>query len=90
MRPLMVQVTAQALCLEEMLGANVPEVAIYLVSERRREVLPTDDWRLSTEACIAEARQSIWRLDLGAPRYQGRRCRRCSLLEACQPHQAES
>ena len=37
------QLAGQALCLEHMLGKNVPEGAIYYASSKRRRVLPITD-----------------------------------------------
>lgn len=90
LRPLILQVTAQALCLEEMRGVQVHEVGVFVVAERRREVFPTSEWRTETEREIAEMRASLSKPPMGRPEYRASRCRRCSLLEACQPHGRES
>lgn len=89
LRPLILQVTGQALCLEEMRGSEVPQVAIFIVGERRREVFATADWREDTEREIDAMRSTLNHPGLGQPIYEGRRCRRCSLLEACQPSGGE-
>lgn len=84
LRPLILQVTGQALCLEEMTGASVELVVVYIVSERRRETFATDEWRGETEREIAALRRSLQEPNV-RPHYQAKLCRRCSLLEACQP-----
>lgn len=89
LRPLILQVTGQALCLEEMRGVRVDEVAVFIVAERRREVLPTSEWRAETEREIEATRASLSASPLGRPGYEASRCRRCSLIEACQPHGRE-
>lgn len=89
LRPLILQVTGQALCLEEMRGVQVHEVAVFVVAERRREVFATSHWRDETEAEIAAMRVSLGSPALGRPNYRAARCRRCSLLEACQPNGRE-
>lgn len=83
--PSTVQVVGQAVCLEEMLRRPVPRVAIFIVSERRRVVLLTDDWRKRFEDLVLSARAALFGERVSTPSYSSRRCRRCSLLEACQP-----
>lgn len=83
--PSIIQATAQALCLEEMLAVRVPHVAIYVVSQRRREVVSVDTWREGTELSIEQARRDLMGVELPRATYATRRCRRCSVLEACQP-----
>lgn len=85
LRPFIIQVTGQAMCLEEMKGVDVPEVAVYIVSERRRESFATAEWRSVVEREVAALRLSLKNPAQGRPRYSGKLCRRCSLLEACQP-----
>lgn len=85
LRPLIVQVTAQALCLEEMTGREVPSVAIYVVSEHRRETVETNSWRDETVDVIRRAGRDLLGAGPDLPTYEARRCRGCSLLEACQP-----
>lgn len=85
--PLIVQTTAQALCLEEMCGVVVDEVAIYIVEERQRETFATSDWRERTEDEIERARELLVRGTPERPTYHPRLCRSCSLMEACQPAQ---
>jgi CRISPR-associated exonuclease Cas4 len=89
LRPLFVQVTAQALCLEEMLGVAISTVAIFVVSEQRREVAPTEKWRALTLEAIEAARADLMTPDLPPPEYAARRCRNCSVVEACQPRRKE-
>lgn len=85
LRPMLVQAAAQAICLEEMLDIEVPRIAVYIVTERRRELAVTADWRHVVMEVITAARSEL--LGRGPTRlaYEARRCRRCSLLEACQP-----
>lgn len=85
LRPLILQVTAQALCVEEMRGRAVVQGVIYVVSERRREVFLVDDWRAETEAQITALRADLTLSVHTPPTYRAHLCRRCSLLEACQP-----
>jgi CRISPR-associated exonuclease Cas4 len=79
------QLCAQALCLEEMLGQPVPRGALYLHAERRRyEILLDDSLRERTIQVIDAVRDMLHRQLLPiAP--NDARCRECSLLDACLP-----
>jgi CRISPR-associated exonuclease Cas4 len=79
------QVCAQALCLEEMTGKEVPRGAIYHhSSRRRREVIFTPELRRRVEEAIVNIRQLLARGTLPPP-VNDRRCERCSLIETCMP-----
>jgi CRISPR-associated exonuclease Cas4 len=81
-----VQLCAQALCLEEMLGRAVPSGALYHhASRRRREVRFTAELRAEVEKVVAEVRELLGNDRLPAPAADSR-CRDCSLVEACMPH----
>ncbi len=84
-----VQLCAQALCLEEMLGVPVPAGAIFHIkSKRRREVLFTDKLRKKTEAAAARLHEliasGITPLAVLKPQCDG-----CSLREVCLPELAD-
>ncbi|WP_028239959.1 CRISPR-associated protein Cas4 [Stutzerimonas azotifigens] len=85
-----VQLCAQALCLESMLGDRVPAGALfYGKTRRRKDVIFDDALRELTRAVIA---QTIAMLRTGRTPgavYQARRCDACSLLDLCQPHWLE-
>ncbi len=81
-----VQVCAQALCLEEMLGKPVPEGALFYGEPRRRTVVPI------AEALRAETEETACRLHklvasgITPPAvYDKAKCERCSLLDLCKP-----
>lgn len=79
------QLCAQAMCLEEMLGRNVPTGAIYHHStRRRREVALTDELRAETEHAVADIRE-VMRSGRMPPVLNDARCANCSLVEACVP-----
>lgn len=79
------QLLAQALCLEEMLGITVPAGAIYHVSShQRREVLFTDMLREALHQVIAQIRHHEADGTLPPP-VNDARCHHCSLAEICQP-----
>jgi CRISPR-associated exonuclease Cas4 len=80
-----IQLCAQALCLEEMLGVPVPSGALFYGQSRRRaEVVFDDALRRRTETVAAEVRALF---DAGAtpPPPAVAPCKSCSLLSACEP-----
>ncbi len=80
-----IQLAAQAMCLEEMLGVTVSLGAIYHASSRRRrEVAFTPELRGVVEATVNAVRQMIEQGVLPPP-VNDERCRACSLIDACQP-----
>ena len=80
-----VQLCAQALCLEEMLGVPVPRGAIFHIqSKRRREVLFTDKLRKKTEATAARLHELI-ALGITPAAVLKPQCEGCSLREVCLP-----
>ncbi len=81
-----VQLCAQALCLEEMIGHPVPDGALYYAETHRRVTVPFDpDLRALTEATII-ALASVFASGLTpAPTPQKSRCRSCSLHDLCRP-----
>lgn len=80
-----IQLAAQAMCLEEMLGVTVERGAIYHASSRRRrEVVITPELRHAVETTVNAVRQMIEQGVLPPP-VNDERCRSCSLIDACQP-----
>lgn len=79
------QLAAQALCLEEMTGKQVPSGAIFhFSSRRRREVLIDDALRRDVEQAVVAVRELIAATALPPP-VNDARCRNCSLIDLCQP-----
>jgi CRISPR-associated exonuclease Cas4 len=79
------QLCAQALCLEEMLGAPVERGAIfYHAARRRHEVVFDDALRQHTLATI-EAIRAMLRLQTVPPAPNDARCPTCSLINSCLP-----
>lgn len=79
------QLCAQALCLEEMLGQAVPLGAVYSHTRRRREeVALTTELRAQTEAVVAAVRAILREQRLPAAPNDAR-CRHCSLVDSCLP-----
>lgn len=80
-----VQLCAQALCLEEMLGVKVTEGAIYYGRPRRRHLVSFDETlRRATEEAILRLHRLTYEGRTPAPVYR-RQCKSCSLYEYCLP-----
>ena len=79
------QLCAQALCLEEMFGRDIPHGAIFHAkSKRRREVEFTADLRRLTERAIEAMHRLIE--EEAVPRAVHKpQCSECSLFESCMP-----
>lgn len=81
-----VQLCAQALCLEEMTGTQVPEGALFYAETKRRLVVPFDaGLRRQTEDVIGELADVLASGRTPPPTMKRERCRACSLLELCRP-----
>lgn len=81
-----VQLCAQALCLETMLGQPVPEGALfYGKTRRRRQVLFDTALRGLTLSTITATRALIESGRTPLAEYLPRRCDACSLIDLCQP-----
>lgn len=81
----LLQVTAQALCLEEMFGLAVPGGAIFHHSSRKRvEVSFTTALRDRVEDMVRLIRILRFSKTLPPPVNDGR-CRNCSLKDSCMP-----
>lgn len=84
-----IQLAAQALCLESMLGKTVGEGAIYYAtSKRRRVVQVTTQLRADVVQTAHAIRQMLASGKLPPPLgadQATKRCKACSLLERCQP-----
>ena len=80
-----IQLAAQAMCLEDMLGHPVPRGAIYHASShRRREVVITSALREKVVE-TADAIRAMLAAGRLPPPVNDARCRECSLKEICQP-----
>ena len=79
------QLCAQALCLEEMFGADVPEGDLFYGATKRRTVVAFDAaLRAATLDAARAVRQLMATAALPAP-VADARCPRCSLVETCMP-----
>ena len=80
-----VQLCAQALCLEEMLGVAVPLGAVFYGQPRKRlEVVFSEELRRETETAAARLHELIRDGKTPPARYE-KKCESCSLLSLCMP-----
>ncbi len=80
-----VQLCAQAVCLEEMLGVSVPEGALFYGKEQRREAVTIGEaLRRETEEVAAAVHRMLAEGRTPPPEYAPK-CDSCSLVEVCLP-----
>ena len=85
----MVQLCAQAICLEEMLSVSIPEGAIFYGRTRRRlDVVFDDALRKETEETAQKAHELI-KSGVTPPPVYAKRCESCSLIKECMPKNIE-
>ncbi|MDD5307785.1 MAG: CRISPR-associated protein Cas4 [Deltaproteobacteria bacterium] len=80
-----VQLCAQAMALEEMMGTVIPAGAVYYGKSHRREDVPfSDDLRASTEEAARRIHE-IARSGSTPPPVPGPKCGPCSMKDLCLP-----
>lgn len=81
----LVQLCAQALCLEETLGVFIESGAVFFGETRRRlDVVFDASLRNQTESAAARLHELIHKGQTPPPAY-GPKCEKCSLHDLCQP-----
>jgi CRISPR-associated exonuclease Cas4 len=81
-----VQLYAQAICLEEMLGTRVTRGAFYYLGAHRRTNLEfSPELRSETLAAITRARAILDSGETPPAHYEKGKCDRCSLVDLCMP-----
>ena len=81
-----VQLCAQAICFEEMLGVPVPDGSLFYGMTRHREaVVLHPDLRSMTEAAARRFREMFESRRTPPAVYERCKCEGCSLLEICRP-----
>jgi CRISPR-associated exonuclease Cas4 len=81
-----VQLCAQALCLEEMLGVEIAEGFLFYGQCKRRTPVPFDpELRRLAADTTAELHRLIDSRQTPPAEYEPRKCDNCSLLDHCQP-----
>lgn len=88
-----VQLCAQAMCLEEMLGVAIREGAIFYGKPRRRERVVFGDELRGTVERVCGVLHEMVETGVTPPAVHGKHCRGCSLEAVCMPrlrHNVES
>lgn len=81
-----VQLCAQALCLEEMLGYDIKDGALFYGKTRRRKAVVFDETlRNLTKQVIENTKQLFVTGITPLPVYESHKCDACSLFEICRP-----
>jgi CRISPR-associated exonuclease Cas4 len=80
-----VQLCAQAMCVEEMMGLEVPGGALFYAStRRRRDVSFTEHLRARVEELARDLRTMV-KEGITPPPVVSTKCQRCSLVDRCLP-----
>lgn len=83
----LVQVCAQAVCLEEMLSIQVDEAFLFYGKRKRRTKVELDSGlRRRTEAAASDLHELIRSSSTPEAVYESKKCDSCSLIHQCQPH----
>ena len=81
-----VQLCAQAICLEEMLGIEISVACLYYGKHRRRkDVMLDPELRQLVADTTSEIRSCFTNQQTPLANYDSRRCDACSLIDHCQP-----
>jgi CRISPR-associated exonuclease Cas4 len=80
-----VQLCAQALCLEEMLGTEVEDGALFYGTNQRRQLVAFDRELRDLTAQAADHLHEMVRNRETPRAVKEAKCRRCSLVEVCMP-----
>ncbi len=80
-----VQLCAQALCLEEMLGVTIADAAIFYGAPRRRHPVAMDAVLRETTKQTAAKLHALVDSGVTPPPVYGKKCGNCSLYNDCMP-----
>jgi CRISPR-associated exonuclease Cas4 len=80
-----VQLCAQALCLEEMLGVSIAVGALFYGETRRRTDVAFDSELRTLTEDVAEKVHALVRAGVTPPPVLTKGCRACSLVDVCRP-----
>ncbi len=83
-----VQLCAQAICLEEMLEVRISRALLFYGQTRRREDVELAPPLRTRTAQTAAAIRTMLRDDALPPPQPGKKCKSCSLRDACLPDRA--
>ena len=82
----MVQLCAQAICLEEMLDVEVGEGSLFYGKTRHRKAVTFDPALRHRTAELAAELHRLWDSRITPPAEYGEKCDHCSLFSLCMPH----
>ncbi len=80
-----VQLTAQAMCLEEMYGIHIPYGALYYNEIKHRETIAISDAIRHTTILCAQQMHKIFKSGMIPAAHKAPHCRNCSLKDICMP-----
>jgi len=80
-----IQLCAQAMCLEEMLGIQIPSGALFYGQTKHRLDVVFDDALREKTVLAAEGVHDLFRNGVTPPPEPGPKCKLCSLKEECLP-----
>lgn len=83
-----VQLCAQAMCLEEMLGVNIPTGALFYGKTRRRQVVELDGSLRERVVELSLLMHKLYDQGITPKPLKSKACDSCSLLELCLPKAA--
>jgi CRISPR-associated exonuclease Cas4 len=81
-----VQLCAQAIALEEMLGVSIPSGFLFYGETKRREAVPLDAHLRQHTNQLAGRMHELAREGNTPAAKKGKHCSRCSLFEECHPY----
>lgn len=84
-----VQLCAQAMALEEMLGVSVPHGALFYGRPRRRTEVDFDATLRALTVETAERLHALMTAGRTPPAMYGKHCETCSLIEQCRPRETD-
>jgi len=80
-----VQLCAQALCLEEMLGVEIERGDLFYGQPRRRTEVVFDTQLRAHTVALIDRLHALTRIGQTPPAVYEKKCRSCSLIDICQP-----
>lgn len=80
-----VQLCAQAICLEELLGLSIDQGELFYGEIRRRERVVFDSTLRRRVGDLAAKMHELFELGITPPAKAGPNCRKCSLVDICLP-----
>ena len=80
-----VQLCAQAMALEEMLGVVIPRGYLFYGQTKRRQEVFVNDYLRTKTIELAERMHRLFDEGKTPPAVKGKHCNQCSLQEECQP-----